>query len=93
MEQMDVDIVIEEIAKDAAAEVDRVVADGAAKAAKEETTKGSAEGAARRPATILTAFLPQERLALHRSWSPQLSARRLLRINHQHPTPPIKKIP
>ena len=44
MEQMDVDVVIEETAKDAAAEADRVAADEAAKAAQEETTKGSAEG-------------------------------------------------
>ena len=45
MEQTDVNIVIEETAKDAAVEADRVADDEAAKAAQEETTKGSAEGA------------------------------------------------
>ena len=44
MEQMDVDIIIEETAKDAAIEADRVAADEAAKATQEETTKGSVGG-------------------------------------------------
>jgi len=41
---MDVETVIEETARDAAAEADRVIADEAAKAAQEETAKRSAEG-------------------------------------------------
>jgi hypothetical protein len=45
MEQMDVDIVIEETTKNAAAEADKVTADESAKVAQEETAKGSAERA------------------------------------------------
>ena len=42
---MNVDDTIEDIARDATAEADRVAADEAGKAVQEETTKGSAEGA------------------------------------------------
>jgi hypothetical protein len=45
MEQMDVGIVIEETAKNAAAEADRVAADESTKVVQEETTKGSTERA------------------------------------------------
>jgi hypothetical protein len=38
--------------------------------------------------TILTAFLPQERQALHRPRSPLPLVRQLPKINHQHPTSP-----
>ena len=41
--------------------------------------------------TILMALLPQERQALHWSQSPQLSVRRLPRINRQHPKPPSSR--
>jgi hypothetical protein len=43
-DQMDVDTAIGEIAKDAAAEADRIAADEAAKTAQDEATKGTAEG-------------------------------------------------
>jgi hypothetical protein len=62
---MNVDTVVEEIAKDAAAEADKVAADEAAKTAEEEPAKDAAEEAARDLVAVLTALMPLERQALH----------------------------
>jgi hypothetical protein len=67
---MDVDIAIGEIAKDAAAEADKIAADEDAKTAQDKATKETMEGTGQGTDDHTDGIRPQERQALHQPRSP-----------------------